>query len=85
MLDCLSIPRAAGWIWFDGHKYTGRKLNVWLIDKGQWIFVREDFLRLNSTGFINIREGISDYPGTERVVFGIKLTTSLARSSLNFD
>ena len=35
------------WIWFEGYKDTGRKLNGWLINKGQWIFVREALLHIN--------------------------------------
>ena len=39
------------WIWFEGYKYKGINLNGWLIDKGQWIVVREALLHLNLTGF----------------------------------
>ena len=46
----------ARWTEFEGYKDTRRKLNGWLIDKGQWIFVREALLRLKFTGFINIRK-----------------------------
>ena len=41
-LDCLRRPRAARWIEFEKYKDTGINLNGWLIDKGQWIVVRED-------------------------------------------
>ena len=40
------------WIGFEGYKETGRKLNGWLIYKGQWIAVREDLLILKSTDFV---------------------------------
>ena len=49
-------PRAAMWIGFARYRDTGRKLNGWLIDKGQWIVVREALLHLNSTGFRNLRQ-----------------------------
>ena len=51
MLDFRRRPRAAIWIGFERYKDTGRKMNGWLIDKGQWIVVREDLLLLKSTGF----------------------------------
>ena len=51
-LDFLRRPRAARWVGFEGYNETERKLNVWLIDKGQWIVVREALLLLKSTGFI---------------------------------
>ena len=41
------MQRADMWIGFEGYKDTGRKLNFWLIDKGQWVVVREA-LRLDS-------------------------------------
>ena len=55
-LDCLRRPRAARWIEFEGYNDTGTKLNGWLIDKGQWIIVRENLLNLNSTGFRNLSQ-----------------------------
>ena len=50
-LECLGRPRAARWIGFEGYRDTGRKMNGWLIDNGQWIVVREASLLLKSTGF----------------------------------
>ena len=44
------------WTEFEGYKGTGRKLNGWLINKGQRIFAREDLIHLKSTGFINLRQ-----------------------------
>ena len=35
LLDCLRRTMADRWIEFEGYKDTGRKLNVWLIDKVQ--------------------------------------------------
>ena len=34
------------WTGFEGYMDTWRKLNGWLIDKGQWIVVREALLLL---------------------------------------
>ena len=39
------------WIGFEVYKDTGIKLNGWLIDKGQWIVVREALLLIKSNGF----------------------------------
>ena len=36
---------------FEGYKDTLKKLNVWSIDKGQWIVVRETLLNLKLDGF----------------------------------
>ena len=44
------------WTEFEGYKDTGRKMNGGLIDKGQWIVLREALLHLKSTVFINIRQ-----------------------------
>ena len=52
MLDCIRRPIATRWIGIEGYKDTGRKLNGRLIDKGQWVVVREALLFINSTGFI---------------------------------
>ena len=38
-LDFLRRPILARWIEFEGYKDTGRKINGWLIDKGQWIIM----------------------------------------------
>ena len=42
------------WTEFEGYNDTERKLNVWLIDKGQCIVVRDDLFHIKSTGFRNI-------------------------------
>ena len=55
-LDFLRRPRAARWIEFEGYKDTGRKINGWLIDKDQWIVVREALLNIKLTGFSNLRQ-----------------------------
>ena len=47
-------PRASRWIDLEGYKDTGIKPNGWLIDKGQWIVVRDALIYLKSTGFINL-------------------------------
>ena len=41
----------ARWTGFEGYRDKVRKLNGWLIDKFQWIVVREALLLLNPTGF----------------------------------
>ena len=46
----------ARWIGFERYKDTGRRMNGWVIDKSQWIVVRETLLHLNVTGFINLRK-----------------------------
>ena len=51
MLGFLRRPRAARWILLEGYNDTGRKMNDWLVHKGQWVFVREDLLLLKLTGF----------------------------------
>ena len=55
-LDFLRKLILSRWIEFEGYNDTGTKLNGWLIDKGQWIIVRENLLNLNSTGFRNLSQ-----------------------------
>ena len=46
LLGFIRMPGAARWVAFEGYTDTGRKLKGWLIDKGQWIVVREASLLL---------------------------------------